>query len=199
MGQASTVVASPARPAARVPAQGHALHGRRRPAWRELARLRDRDRRSARLAELHGLQALVLVARDLVRAGWLQGAWAAFPAEGGGTRLVVSSADLAPGLDEPVGLCLVGALVSAGGGPAAAREQPVQRALDLTWHALHRDPAAPVRWCPSPPERAAHVRDLTRWNDEVGRTASDVVALLDSAGRKAVLEIHRYRAAPEPV
>jgi hypothetical protein len=141
----------------------------------------------------------VLVARDLVRTGWLQGAWAAYPAEEGGTRLVVSSRDLAPGLDEPVGLCLVGALVSAGGGPAAAREQPVQRALDLTWHALHGDPAAPVRWCPSPPERAAHVRQLTRWNDAAGRTAADVVALLDSAEQHAAREIRRYRATPEPV
>ena len=199
MGEVRTAVASPVRPAADAPVQGRAPSQRRRTARRELRRLRDRDRRSARLAELHGLRALVLVARDLVRAGWLQGAWAAYPAEGGATRLVVSSHDLAPGLDEPVGLCLVGALVSAGGGPAAAREQPVQRALDLTWHALHGDPAAPVRWCPSPPERAAHVRELTRWNDEPGRTAADVVNLLGSAEQRAIREIRRYRAAPEPV
>jgi hypothetical protein len=198
MGQAATAVATPVRSPAGTPVRRESPVGRGRPGRRELARLRDRDRRGARLAELHGLHALVLAARDLVRAGWLQNAWAAFPAEDGGTRLVVSSHDLAPGQDEPVGLCLVGALVSAGGGPAAAREQPVQRALDLTWHALHGDPAAPVRWCPSPPERAAHVRDLTRWNDQNGRTAAEVVALLDSAGRKADLEIDRYRMAPEP-
>jgi hypothetical protein len=179
--------------------QGCVPAPRGRTPRRELRRLRDRDRRSARLAELHGLRALVLVARDLVRAGWLQGAWAAYPAEEGGTRLVVSSGDLAPSLDEPVGLCLVGALVSAGGGPAAAREQPVQRALDLTWHALHRDQAAPVRWCPSPPERAAHVRELTRWNDAAGRTATDVMALLDCAEQHAAREIRRYRAIPELV
>jgi hypothetical protein len=74
----------------------------------------------------------------------------------------------------------------------------VQRALDLTWHALHGDPAAPVRWCPSPNERAAHVRDLTRWNDATGRTAADVTALLDSAEQKATREIRRYRATSEP-
>jgi hypothetical protein len=199
MDQVRTVVASPVRPAADPPAQGRGPARPGRAARRELRRLRDRDRRSARLAELHGLRALVLLARDLIRAGWLQNAWAAYPAEDGGTRLVVSSRDLAPGLDEPVGLCLVGALVSAGGGPAAAREQPVQRALDLTWHALHGDPAAPVRWCPSPNERAAHVRDLTRWNDAAGRTAADVTALLDSAEQKATREICRYRATSEPV
>jgi hypothetical protein len=199
MGQVRTAVASPVRPAAGVPAQGLAPHRHWPAARRQRQRLRDRDRRSARLAELHGLRALVLVARDLVRAGWLQGAWAAYPAEEGGTRLVVSSRDLAPVLDEPVGLCLVGALVSAGGGPAAAREQPVQRALDLTWHALRGDPAAPVRWCPSPPERAAHVRELTRWNDAAGRTATEVVALLDRAEEHAAREIRRYRATPEPV
>jgi hypothetical protein len=198
MGQVRTAAASPARPAAGTPVQGRAP-GRGRAARQELRRLRDRDHRSARLAELHGLRAMMLVARDLVRAGWLQNAWAAYPAADGGTRLVVSSRDLAPGLDGPVGLCLVGALVSAGGGPAAAREQPVQRALDLTWHALHGDPAAPVRWCPSPRERAAHVRDLTRWNDAAGRTAADVVALLDSAEQHAALEISRYRATPAPV
>jgi hypothetical protein len=189
MDQVRTAVASPVRPAADPPAQGRGPGRPGRDARRELRRLRDRDRRSARLAELHGLRALVLLARDLIRAGWLQNAWAAYPAEDGGTRLVVSSRDLAPGLDEPVGLCLVGALVSAGGGPAAAREQPVQRALDLTWHALHGDPAAPVRWCPSPNERAAHVRDLTRWND---------AALLDSAEQKATREIRWYRATSEP-
>jgi hypothetical protein len=199
MDQVRTVVASPVRPAADPPVQGRGPGRPGRDARRELRRLRDRDRRSARLAELHGLRALVLLARDLIRAGWLQNAWAAYPAEDGGTRLVVSSRDLAPGLDEPVGLCLVGALVSAGGGPAAAREQPVQRALDLTWHALHGDPAAPVRWCPSPNERAAHVRDLTRWNDAAGRTAADVTALLDSAEQKATREICRYRATSEPV
>ena len=199
MGEVRTAVASPARPTAGVPRQGRVPAQRGRTPRRELRRLRDRDRRSARLAELHGLRALVLVARDLVRAGWLQGAWAAYPIEDGGTRLVVSSRDLAPGLDEPVGLCLVGALVSAGGGPAAAREQPVQRALDLTWHALHGDPSAPVRWCPSPPERAAHVRELTRWNDAAGRTATDVLDLLDRAQQHAAREIRRYRATPEPV
>ena len=199
MGQVRTAVASPVPPAADAPVQAVVPSQRGRTPRRELRRLRDRDRRSARLAELHGLRALVLVARDLVRAGWLQGAWAAYHAEDGGTRLVLSSHDLAPGLDEPVRLCLVGALVSAGGGPAAAREQPVQRALDLTWHALHGDPASPVRWCPSPPERAAHVRELTRWNDAAGRTATDVVALLDRAEQHAAREIHRYRAAPELV
>ena len=199
MGQVRTAVPSPVRPAPGAPVQGCGPAPRGRAARRELRRLGDRDRRSARLAELHGLRALVLVARDLVRAGWLQDAWAAYPTEGGRTRLVLSSRDLSPGLDEPVGLCLVGALVSAGGGPAAAREQPVQRALDLTWHALHGDPAASVRWCPSPHERAAHVRDLTRWNDQSGRTAADVVALLDCAEQHAAREIGRYRITPEPV
>src|SRR3954454_18770255 len=194
MGQVRTAVASPAPPAADAQVQSRVPGRGGRIPRRDLRRLRDRDRRSARLAELHGLRALVLAARDLVGAGWLQGAWAAYPAEDGGTRLVVSSRDLAPALDAPVGLCLVGALVSAAGGPAAAREQPVQRALDLTWHALHGDPAAPVRWCPPPPERAAHVRELTRWNDAAGRTAADVAALLDSAEQHAAREIRRYRA-----
>jgi hypothetical protein len=57
----------------------------------------------------------------------------------------------------------------------------VQRTLDLTWHALNEGPRQPVRWCPAPPIRAAHLRDLTRWNDHHQRTSQHVSALLDAA------------------
>ena len=70
--------------------------------------------------------------------------------------------------DHPVtGACLVGAVVQAGGGPAAVRSQPVQRALDLIWHSLREDAEQPVRWCPGPPIRTLHVLDLTHWNERL--------------------------------
>ena len=87
--------------------------------------------------------------------------------------------------------CLVGAIVQAGGGAAAVRSQPVQRALDLTWHALHGDPREPVRWCPAPPVRAGHVRDLVRWNDHPSRTRHEVGALLGRASATAGAELTR--------
>jgi hypothetical protein len=75
----------------------------------------------------------------------------------------------------------VGAVVQAGGGPAAVRSQPVQRTLDLIWHSLREDPGEPVRWCPGPQARTLHVLELTGWNDAACRTQSDVHGLLRSA------------------
>jgi hypothetical protein len=77
---------------------------------------------------------------------------------------------------------LVGAVVQAAGGVAHARTQPVHRALDLTWAALYNEP---VRWCPAPATRLSHVRDLTRWNDRDGRTATEVSGLLALAADRA--------------
>ena len=96
---------------------------------------------------------------------------------------------------EPVsGACLVGGIVHAAGGPRAVRSQLVQRTLDLTWHVLREDERTPVRWCPAPPVRAAHVRDLTRWNDHPRRTVADVRALLERAVHTADLQIAACRA-----
>jgi hypothetical protein len=81
-----------------------------------------------------------------------------------------------------VAVCLVGAVIQAAGGVAHAGSQPVRRALDVTWAALYLDP---VRWCPAPAVRLAHVRDLTRWNDRAGRTAAEVSGLLAVAAERA--------------
>jgi hypothetical protein len=88
--------------------------------------------------------------------------------------------------DRPVSdACLVGSVIHAAGGPSTVHSQLVQRTLDLTWHALYEDAHEPVRWCPAPPIRVAHVRDLTRWNDHPRRTSEQVVALLHQAQRTA--------------
>ncbi len=93
-----------------------------------------------------------------------------------------------------VAACLVGAVVSAAGGPQAVHSQPVQRALDLVWHALARDEGQSVAWCPAPDLRMARVRDLTSWNDAPTRTAAEVASLLLTAERVAVHESERVQA-----
>lgn len=142
-------------------------------------RLVELDRLAAHLTGLDRIRAVVGGASAVVTAGWVQHGW--FSEH-----------------DGRAAACLVGAVVHAGGGPAALRTQPVQRALDLTWHALHGDPDGPVRWCPAPAVRALHVRELTHWNDDRRRTADDVTRLLaraDALARTEIDQTRRTRAA----
>jgi hypothetical protein len=159
--------------------------GRRRAERRRLAR---QDAVSARLAELHQIRVLLDGAAVLVSAGWVQNAW--FSVRGASGAEVGLSAHEIHLLDryDVSGACLVGGIVHAAGGRGAVHSQLVQRTLDLTWHALHEDQRQPVRWCPPPAVRAAHVRDLTRWNDHPRRTRGDVLALLRAADATALAQ-----------
>lgn len=158
------------------------------------------DRMSGQLAELHQIRALLADACLVLRAGWIQNGWFAYRDDTGNQRLV-GSHDLKQLTGRRLtGACLVGAIVQAGGGPAAARTQPVHRALDLTWHALVRAESYPVGYCPAPALRIARTRDLTLWNDRPHRQAQEVTALLLAADRMAAAEIDRLqqvRAAAE--
>src|SRR4051794_26751720 len=148
---------------------------------RERRRLVDLDRRNSLRAESALLRALLLRASDLVCDGWAQRCW--FVARDGDGRVRVGPNNLSDLAGrQVVEVCLVGAVIHAAGGVAHAGGQPVQRALDVTWAALYRDP---VRWCPAPAVRLAHVRDLTRWNDRAGRTAAEVSGLLALAADRA--------------
>jgi len=168
----------------------------RRSARQERRRLARRDAVAARLAELHHIRALLRDAEAVVSAGWVQNAWFAVRGTHGG-QVAVTAHDLHLVAERPVsGACLVGGIVHAAGGPAAVHTQLVQRTLDLTWHALREDERQPVRWCPSPDVRAAHVRDLTRWNDQPRRTAEDIVSLLRSAEESAERQMGLCRACP---
>jgi hypothetical protein len=165
---------------------------RRRAERRRLAR---RDQISARLGELHGIRDLLSSAVVVVSTGWVQHGWFTVADEQGRTRRV-DAHHLHVLNSRPVsGGCLVGAVVHAAGGPATVRSQLVQRTLDLLWHALREDARQPVRWCPAPSIRMAHLRDLTRWNDASRRTADQVSELLVSATRVAESEIDRLRAS----
>ena len=159
----------------------------------ERQRLRRLDALSAQLAHLHAIRVLLEQAAEVVRGGWIQGAW--FAVDVGGRTRAVSAPEMRLTRDHAVtGACLVGAVVQAGGGPEAVRSQPVQRALDLVWHSLREDAGQPVRWCPGPPARMIHVLDLTHWNDAPDRTRGDVVGLLRSSAAAADVQRERCRS-----
>lgn len=161
--------------------------GERRAERRRLGRV---DALSARLAELHAIDDLLVRADVVVSASWVQGAW--FAVTGAGGERAVTAYDLGLAMDHPVsGACLVGAVVHAAGGPASVRSQLLQRTLDLTWHALREDPRSPVAWCPGPTVRTLHVLDLTRWNDAPHRTQGDVLALLRTARETTRIALRR--------
>jgi hypothetical protein len=162
----------------------------RRAARRRLRRV---DALSTQLAQLQAIRTMLEQAIEIVRGGWVQGAW--FAVDVGGRTRAVTGPEIGLTTDHPVtGACLVGAVVQAGGGPEAVRSQPVQRALDLVWHSLREDSGRPVRWCPGPPARAIHVLDLTHWNDAPDRTRGDVVELLRSSVATADAQRERCRS-----
>ena len=168
-----------------------------RPGRRERRAQRRRARRqdvlSARLAELHAIDALLDHAGDVVRMGWIQGGWFAVQTGEGGRTVTAYDVRMAAG--HPVtGACLVGAVVHAAGGPAAVRTQLVQRTLDLLSHALHERPDDPVRWCPAPRVRMMAVLQLTHWNDAPERTRGEVLGLLERGRRTAEAQRELCRA-----
>ena len=139
----------------------------------ERRRLREQDRRSAAIAELHSIDALLADAAAVVERRWVQDRW--FAGEGA---------------------CLVGAVVQAAGGPATASSQVVHRTLGLAWHALYRRTEERVEWCPPPAIRLGRIRDLAAWNDRSGRTSSEIVGLLAQARALARREL--AAATPRP-
>jgi hypothetical protein len=171
-----------------------------RPGRRESRRLRrmlrDQDRLNAKLAELYHADALLAEASRFVEQGWMQHGWFTYVDPSGVRRIVTGctpriSRTVSP--DQVVATCLVGGIVNAAGGPQEARSQLVQKTTELAWHALFRGAHEPIRWCPSPTERAGHVMDLVRWNDSPGRTASEVSAVLGRARALARAEGERTR------
>jgi hypothetical protein len=172
------------------------------PSWktrrRHLQQLRLRDQISARLAELDQIACILNDAADLVRAGWLQESWFAYRDSKGRLR-PVNAYNAKQMTGHPVvAACLVGAVVQAGGGMPYVRTQPVQRALDLTWHTLFKTSPDLIRRIPAPEARVHHVQDLTRWNDHPGRTAAQAEELLRRSATAARSEAENLRQVPVP-
>jgi hypothetical protein len=175
------------------------------PRARQARRERRRRRRalaaqdwlSAKLAELFRIDALLEEATLVVERGWTQHAWFTY-VDGTGSQFAVKvctprvARKLAT--QQVTSACLVGAVVTAGGGPAEARGQLVQRTLDLIWHTSFRGGDEPIRWDPSSAERLCHAIDLVRWNDRPDRTPDEVVTLLDRARGVTCVEVARTRA-----
>jgi hypothetical protein len=170
---------------------------RRRARKRKRRELRARDRRSARLAELHHIDALLADAGAVIDRGWIQHGWFAYDDVSGVRHTVAAYTVRTGNLESVAATCLVGAIVHAAGGPSTARSQLVQRTLDLTWHTLYRRDDEGIRWSSPPSERAGHVQDLARWNDRPGRQPQDVSALLDRARRRARAEQDQARGDVE--
>lgn len=160
--------------------------------------LREQDRISAKLAELHAVDSLLADASHIIERGWLQHGWFSYVDPSGASHTVTTytrRTERTVDLRQVTSTCLVGGIVHAAGGPSQARSQLVQRSIDVTWHAAFRGQHQLVRWCPSPPERAGHVIDLAHWNDHPDRTAGETVALLDRARglARAEAELTRRR------
>jgi hypothetical protein len=148
-------------------------------------RLAERDRVSARLAELAGVRTLLESAQERVRCGWVQGAWFSYRDTTGVPRLRLTP-HAAPQVSEVTGVCLVTSV------RASAPSGGADRALDVVWHTMHHDDDG-VRWTPSPDVRRARVRDLTRWNDRPSRQSGEVTQLLADAVRTTDREMARLR------
>jgi hypothetical protein len=172
-------------------------HGSRRDRRRLRRALREQDRLSAKLAELHCIDAVLAEATRFVEQGWMQHGWFAYVDPSGSRRIVTGCSPRITrriSSEQVVSTCLVGAIVHAAGGPSEANSQLVQRTIDLTWHASFRGAREPVRWSPSPVARAGHVIDLVRWNDHPGRTPHQVAGLLSRARDMAGAEAERAKS-----
>ncbi|MEU4419915.1 hypothetical protein AB0F81_04765 [Actinoplanes sp. NPDC024001] len=117
-------------------------------------------------------------ARAVIARGWIQDHWFASRRSGE--------------FGEVAAACLVGAVVHAarqsGPGDPVIRAGP---ALDYLWDAWQESRglrAAGIAGLAAPRElRMARVRDLTRWNDQPGRTREQVLGLVDLAASRAVM------------
>jgi hypothetical protein len=167
----------------------------RLPRWTRQRRLRrdlaSRDRAASQLAELHQIRTFIAAAHTLVRGGWVQHGLFAHRTERDDLRATTGRNAYRNNGRPVAGACLVGAITHAGGGLATVDGQPVQRAFDLTWHTLFGDHRCPVRYCPAPAVRTAHLRELIRWNDDPHRTRAEVAALLRAVEQAAGAEIER--------
>lgn len=143
-------------------------------------------------------------ARGVLERGWLQHGWyQTRPTRPRSLRDVLRRPDRPPAVDEVHAACLVAAVALAahGGGPRLDVFTDAGPVLDVVWDALCEQqgrPGPPVAGrAAAPTVRAARMHDLVRWNDEGGRSRDDVLALLDRAVSRTILDA--VRAGQRPV
>jgi hypothetical protein len=132
--------------------------------------------------------AVLVHARAVVEAGWVQNRWVVSrPAEA--TPALRSAAPVATAVPESRA-CLVGAVALAvrDRDPRADLAIATGPALAAVWDAVQDDARfRPATGRAAPHEvRVARMRELARWNDQPGRTRDDVVAVLDRAAARVV-------------
>jgi hypothetical protein len=173
----------------------------RRTPWQRVARwmrgqTQPYDVVAFRLRQLDEVFEVLAAARSVIEHGWVQDAWFAV-----GVRSQRVAAPAAARVssyldgDDLVGACLVGAVVQAAQqrhpGDARAEVDGVGPVVDVLWDALQESrglggPGVAGR-AAAPAIRVARIRDLTRWNDQRGRTRSDVLGLFDHAASRTIM------------
>lgn len=155
----------------------------------------DPSDREQRLRQLDRTRDLLEEARSVVRAGgWSGGgAWFTVRTPDGATRpatLAESFALRKPGASV-AGACLVGILIRLAEDPDRAPSvDDVWRAVDELHEAQHErlghvsDPPGTAHPLP---RRRQHLRALTEWNDDPGRTADDVLDVIDRAIARTIV------------
>jgi hypothetical protein len=140
-------------------------------------------------------------ARAMIARGWIQDHWFARRPAQSGRRAQESGTS--NGLSDVAASCLVGAVVYAvqlrGSGDPLVKAGP---ALDYLWDAWQESRGlggTGVAGRAAPRElRMVRVRDLTRWNDQPGRTREQVLGLVDLAASRAIMAAVRVRCSPTP-
>jgi hypothetical protein len=129
-------------------------------------------------------------ARAVIAEGWIQDRWFACRPAPSPFRAQTSQAS--DGFGTVTAACLVGAVVYAaqqsGPGDRLVKAGP---ALDYLWDAWQETRGlggtGVAGWAAPRELRMARVRDLTRWNDQPGRTREEVLGLVDLAASRAVM------------
>jgi len=129
-------------------------------------------------------------ARAVIAQGWIQDHW--FARRPTSSRLTAQSFRPSDDLGDVAAACLVGAVIYAaqqrGSGDQLVNAGP---ALDYLWDAWQESRGlggTGVAGRAAPRElRMARVRDLSRWNDQPGRTPEEVLGLVDLAASRAVM------------
>jgi len=126
----------------------------------------------------------------IAEGGWIQDHW--FARRPAPSPLRAQSARPPDGVGDAPAACLVGAVVYAaqqsGSGDHLVKAGP---ALDYLWDAWQESRGLGgtgiAGWAAPRELRMARVRDLTRWNDQPGRTREEVLGLVDLATSRAVM------------
>ncbi len=138
-------------------------------------------------AELSRAEHAVIVldaARTELQRGWSQHGWHVTQDAAGGHRAVTGQQFGFTRLDrtQVVSSCLVGAVLQAGWW-YSDRSEDSAPAIDALWNGLQvltgQGAPTPIERVCSPVVRTGRVRELTRWNDQPGRSRDDVLLLLD--------------------